>query len=227
MMLAWTAILISSLVMTRRGGTAKDQSFLNVGSVGSNPSLNRRKQIIETVCDTLRPPDHIERSPLHRIIQTSPFTLVPLCVSAVSPQVQSVTVSRITFPLIPHRPHDNPTTIQPHMTHEETNRRLCHSPIRPSLTPRLPISRDRLRYGETSVADLSSSTRRIHTGCASSAKGVPEVRTANSPMLAPVLLSHHCSSRATCWIVWMFRTSDLAGVCCPRCVLFVHCLPLG
>jgi hypothetical protein len=43
----------------------------------------------------------------------------------VPPQVQSVAVTRITFSLMPYRPHDKPTVARP-FSHEETNRRLRH-----------------------------------------------------------------------------------------------------
>jgi hypothetical protein len=140
------------------------------------------------------------------------------------PQMQSVAIyAHNIFPHAspPSRQHCG-MTIQLHITREEINRRLRHPPIRPSLMPRLPISRRRLRYGETSVADCApqdeSTPDALHPR-----KGCPTYGATNTPMPTLVLPSHHHSSRATCWIVWMFDGRDVrcGGVCCPRCVSFL------
>jgi hypothetical protein len=52
-----------------------------------------------------------------------PAERFPMHYLYVPPQVQSVAVTRITFSLMPHRPHDNPTVPRP-FSHEESDRRL-------------------------------------------------------------------------------------------------------
>jgi hypothetical protein len=128
----------------------------------------------------------------------------------VPPQMQSIAVyAHNIFPHAspPSRQHRG-TTIQPYITREETNRRLRHPPIRPSLMPRLPISRRRLRYGETSVADCAPPQDESTPDALHPRKGCPRCGATNTPMPTLVLLSHHRSSRATCWIVWMFNGRD-------------------
>ncbi len=118
-------------------------------------------------------------------------------------------------------------TIQLHITREETNRRLRHPPIRPSLMPRLPISRGRLRYGETSVADCAPPQDESTPDALHPRKGCPRCGATNTPIPTLVLLSHHRSSRATCWMVWMFGTSDVAGYAVRGAFLFCSLSPIG